>query len=388
MSSKHFLFLCLSLALMRATAAPIAFFAGDFEAAKREAVQQNKLIFLAFYDKNCGHCAQMLNKVYINDSIGDYFNAHFISVKIEFLTEQPAVVQQFGVRSGPEQVFSDASGQKMLHDHGEMKTAELLEHARWVATFFRNLEGLKSRPGDTALLRIALPVLRNLDPEQAHKATMAYANKLPAGAYTQAAHWPILKAGLYHPENQVFRAWRKDAAGMLERFGGDFVTLYAELANRYMERAIREKNHQWVDSLVFSFSELLTQTGKPVSPAYALESDIQYYQGINDLNKLYPVLVKYVDEYNADNWRILVRKALDICQLYMDQTALDKAAAWAAKARELQPTSYIPTYACAVVALRQGNLTDSRTLAQKALTLCTDAGEKQRLEAFIREIPE
>lgn len=396
MSAKHLFytinmrftfFIFLLLTWLRVLSTPIAFFEGNFEAAKSEAIKQNKLIFIAFYDKNCGHCAQMLNKVYTNDTVGEYFNEHFISIKIEFMTEQPAVVQQFGIGSGPEQVYADAAGKKLLQDHGEQTPAELLEHARWVATFTRNLHGLKMRPNDTALLRVTLPVLRNADPERAHRLTLDFAAKLPVSAYTKAIYWPILSAGLYYPENAVYRAWRANAGKLIPQFDG-FVNIYAELTNRFMERAIREKNHQWVDSLVFSFSELLTQTGKPVSPAYALESDVQYYQGIGDLQALFPVLVRYVDEFNGNNWRILVRKALDISQLYSDATALAKAASWAETARGLQPTSYIPVYASAVVALRQGKFAESRTLAQKALLLCGDAGEKARLEAFIREIPQ
>jgi len=50
---------------------------------KENAKKENKYIFLDCFTTWCGPCKMMDNQVYSNDSVGDYFNQHFISVKVQ-----------------------------------------------------------------------------------------------------------------------------------------------------------------------------------------------------------------------------------------------------------------------------------------------------------------
>src|SRR5688500_9355246 len=50
---------------------------------KAKAKKENKFIFLDCYATWCGPCKEMDKKIYVNDSVGDYFNQHFVSVKVQ-----------------------------------------------------------------------------------------------------------------------------------------------------------------------------------------------------------------------------------------------------------------------------------------------------------------
>ena len=54
-----------------------------FEQVKQKAKAENKYIFLDCFTTWCGPCKMMDNQVYPNDSVGDYFNQRFLSVKVQ-----------------------------------------------------------------------------------------------------------------------------------------------------------------------------------------------------------------------------------------------------------------------------------------------------------------
>lgn len=55
----------------------------SWEQVKQKAKQENKYIFLDCFTTWCGPCKMMEKDVYPNDSVGDYFNAHFLSVRVQ-----------------------------------------------------------------------------------------------------------------------------------------------------------------------------------------------------------------------------------------------------------------------------------------------------------------
>lgn len=54
-----------------------------WEQVKAKAKSQNKFIFVDCYATWCGPCNVMDKEIYTIDSIGEYFNAHFVSIKVQ-----------------------------------------------------------------------------------------------------------------------------------------------------------------------------------------------------------------------------------------------------------------------------------------------------------------
>ena len=66
------------------SAAGIDFFPGSWEEALATAEAQDKLIFVDAYASWCGPCKRMAANVFPQDEVGEFFNANFINVKLDY----------------------------------------------------------------------------------------------------------------------------------------------------------------------------------------------------------------------------------------------------------------------------------------------------------------
>ena len=139
----------------------ITFFEGDYNAALEKAKQEGKMLFVDFYADWCGPCKKMAKEVFTQGMIGDYFNAKFVSVKID--TENPAnrqVVKQYKVTSMPTLVFVNAEGKLVAQSTGSLGSDDFLKMAK-VATgdemgFEEIYNKFKSSKNDLVLMQQVL----------------------------------------------------------------------------------------------------------------------------------------------------------------------------------------------------------------------------------------
>lgn len=96
------------------------------------AKKENKPIFVDCYTVWCGPCKTLAKKVFPQKEVGDYFNANYISYKIDMEKgEGPALKEKFGVSAYPTLLFIDSSSEDVMHKMvGAGSAAQLLENAK------------------------------------------------------------------------------------------------------------------------------------------------------------------------------------------------------------------------------------------------------------------
>lgn len=77
------LIVMLVLAASQSFAQGIEFFHGSWEEALEEAQKQEKAIFVDAYAVWCGPCKRMAKEVFPNEKVGEFFNRHFINMKLD-----------------------------------------------------------------------------------------------------------------------------------------------------------------------------------------------------------------------------------------------------------------------------------------------------------------
>lgn len=111
----------------------IDFFEGSWQEALAKAHEEDKLIFLDAYASWCGPCKAMQKNVFPAGKVGEYFNTHFINVKIDMEKgEGPALSVKYEVAAYPSLFFIDHKGKVVksaLGYHNVNKLLKLGENA-------------------------------------------------------------------------------------------------------------------------------------------------------------------------------------------------------------------------------------------------------------------
>ncbi|MEO1436811.1 MAG: thioredoxin family protein, partial [Bacteroidota bacterium] len=84
----------------------------SYQKALNQAATENKPIFIDFYTTWCAPCKWMDQDVFQEQSVGEFFNDSFISLKIDAEKgEGPSLAQEFNVYGYPTGVFLNSEGE-------------------------------------------------------------------------------------------------------------------------------------------------------------------------------------------------------------------------------------------------------------------------------------
>lgn len=110
---------------------------------KQKARQENKFIFLDVFATWCKPCKQMEEKVYTVDSIGNFINEHFISVKVQIDTNKKdnenirqwyqvasQIEREYKVSVLPTYLFFAPSGKIINREQGTKSISDFLDLAK------------------------------------------------------------------------------------------------------------------------------------------------------------------------------------------------------------------------------------------------------------------
>lgn len=93
----------------------VAFVEGKtFAEVLQKAKEEGKMLFIDCYTSWCGPCRMMATQVFPQKKVGDYFNEHFVSFKIDMEKgEGPELKNKFSVRAYPTFLFLDGDGKEI-----------------------------------------------------------------------------------------------------------------------------------------------------------------------------------------------------------------------------------------------------------------------------------
>lgn len=109
----------------------ITFATGTVADILAKAKAEGKMVFLDCYTTWCGPCRVMSNTIFTKNEVGEYFNKHFVSYKLDMERgEGPALGKKYGVKAFPTMLFMDAEGNVRHTIVGSKSANELIEEAK------------------------------------------------------------------------------------------------------------------------------------------------------------------------------------------------------------------------------------------------------------------
>src|ERR1051325_8375929 len=90
-----------------------------------------KPVFFMCYASWCEHCHKMLDKIFKDASVADYFNNHFICLKQDMQKGEGITLHdKFQVKSYPTLVFLDGNGTTLYQCIGERNDTMMIQEGK------------------------------------------------------------------------------------------------------------------------------------------------------------------------------------------------------------------------------------------------------------------
>lgn len=96
-----------------------------FEEAVKKAAKEKKLVFIDAYTAYCQPCVLMMKNVFTLNNVADFYNEHFINVKIDFGKEK-ALAEKFKVNGYPSFIFVNGKGKMVYSGSGYTEEKEFI----------------------------------------------------------------------------------------------------------------------------------------------------------------------------------------------------------------------------------------------------------------------
>ena len=105
-----------TIAVFSTHAQGIQFEESTFEAAIEKAAKENKLLFMDCYTPWCGPCKRLAKIVFPNDTVGTFFNKHFVNLKMDMTKpEGTNLGKVYQVSAYPTMLFINPANKQVVY---------------------------------------------------------------------------------------------------------------------------------------------------------------------------------------------------------------------------------------------------------------------------------
>ncbi|UZT99413.1 thioredoxin family protein [Chryseobacterium fluminis] len=124
----------------------IKFEDSNFTAILAKAKKENKLVFVDAYASWCGPCKLMVKNIFPLQSVGDYYNSHFINAKIDMEKgEGIGLAKKYNVKAFPTYLFINGDGEEVHRTLGYVEENDFIQFAKDAGDPNKRLAALKQK---------------------------------------------------------------------------------------------------------------------------------------------------------------------------------------------------------------------------------------------------
>jgi thioredoxin-related protein len=363
-------------------ASGIEFFNGSFAEAQKKAKAENKKIFVDFYAVWCGPCKYMASTVFPNDSVGKYFNTHFICLKVDAEKKEKELCDRMNIQAYPTLGFFSSDGKLIFQTVGALDASGLMNAAQEVVNFEANKKAYeKDRNNIKAMTNYCL-ILRHSDPEKAYTIVSKYLYEIPTEGMMQKENWSLIFTFENGPDTRFFDHGVRQFKTCLDSLLG-FTEYYQRGIDVWMRRAVEQCDTSWLNRSKEYNAIAMKSMGVAEDASTKFSFDIFYYAETGQMEKHLFYMDQWIMLYVSDQETIG-----ENCSEAMERygtPAFEYCKRWAEKGMQIEINAY-SLLTMSIVYKLGGMKGDALDYAERALKKAGPNDDKEYINEFIKEI--
>ena len=360
----------------------ISFFEGTFEEAKAKARKENKIIFVDFFAVWCGPCKFMSNNVFTDSLVADYYNRHFVAVKIDAEKVEAELVKRVGVEAYPTLAFFKPDGTLFYKLKGGMDIPNFMKLGKQIAEFEKNKTAWERNRNNIPAMTSYLLVLQQNDPEKANKIAADYLKNVPRDQILTPENWSLALTFERDYESEIFLHTVDNFLFYMDSVPG-YQEYFTAVTNKLMEDAVAKKDTALLNRYKKYASVAMTSSGQEFPTSFRYEIDIYFYSKTGNLE----MQLKKMDEllmYYTGTVQPIINNTYDLLEQVEIQVLYPYAKRWAEKAMIIEKSS--STWMLyAYVSREAGNREEALSFANEALKMAGEEDDTDYIRDFIDE---
>lgn len=359
-----------------AMAQGIKFEDSNFTAILAKAKKENKLVFIDAYASWCGPCKLMVKNIFPLQSVGDYYNAHFVNAKIDMEKgEGVGLAKKYNVKVFPTYLFIDGNGEEVHRTIGYVEEKDFIQFAKDAGDPTKRLVALKQQfengEKDPEFLKNLAGLTLYTDAEFTGKVLDRYFKSKPS---LDQEDVEMLLAGTQSTESPLYKIFQAKKADILKVLPED---KYQMFDKNIKLTTILKKSYN-ADAKTWNDAYFITETQSFLSKEEA-EKILKRAKSNRALkNKDIPTYEKLslelYKDYSAANSDELNAIAWNFFENVNNKASLEKAVAWAQESVK-KKESYANTDTLANLYNKIGDKKNAKIWAEKAVELAKSSGQ-------------
>ncbi|SDQ67372.1 Thioredoxin [Chryseobacterium soldanellicola] len=348
----------------------------NFAAVLAKAKKENKLVFIDAYASWCGPCKLMVKNIFPLKTVGDYYNSHFVSAKIDMEKgEGIELAKKYNVKAFPTYLFVDGNGEIVHRTLGYTEENDFIQFAKDAGDPSKRLNTLKQKfedgEKDPEFLKNLAGLTLYSDPTFAGRVMERYFKSKPS---LDQEDIQMLLTGTQSTESPSYQIFKDRKAEIIKIFPED---KYEKFDKNIKLNSIAKKAYN-ADTKTWDDNYFLTETQKFLSKdeaekilkraksSRALKNkDIATYEKLSlDLNK--DTSAATSEELNSLAWNFF--------ENVNTKSSLETAVKWAQESVK-KDQNYANTDTLANLYNKIGDKKNAKMWAEKSIELAKATGQ-------------
>ncbi|MDQ1854970.1 thioredoxin family protein [Chryseobacterium sp. WLY505] len=354
----------------------IKFEEGNFASVMAKAKKEKKLVFIDAYASWCGPCKLMVKNIFPLQSVGDYYNSHFINAKIDMEKgEGIELAKKYNVKAFPTYLFIDGNGEAVHRTLGYVEEKDFIQFAKDAEDPNKRLTSLKQQfekgEKDPEFLKNLAGLTMYNDAEFAGKVLNRYFQQKTG---LDQEDIQMLLSGVQTTDSPLYKIFQDKKADIVKFFPEDKYEKFDKniKLNTVSKKAYNPDTKKWDDSYFmaetqkFLSKEEADKILKRMKANRALKNkDIAEYEKL--------ILDLYKD-YSAAGSEELNSLAWNFFENVSNKTSLEKAIAWAQESVK-KDQNFANTDTLANLYNKVGDKKNAKMWAEKSIELAKSTGQ-------------